>query len=166
MSKILSFELDDFRTEKQFDLIRDLGSSRAHRIINEVMLKYINEHVPYNSSPWASRVNRKAVGPGGLRKSAKVSANGITWTKRYANYVWYGENYGPHIPIHAKGDSRTIIGFFTTKTQVPNGTIMQYSTPETGGYWLKYVEPMMEGQSGRNINNEITRRLKAERKKG
>lgn len=156
-AEIFEIELADFRTDKQLELMEDLRRPTALRIIHETLLPYINECVPMNSG-FLSR--NRGNSPGNLRAHHHVTSNGITWKTKYSDYVWNGDGYGPHIPIHPKGDPNTIIGFYSKPTQFPTGKALNYTTPGTGDHWINLFVDKMHGSYRSYVNNAVTRALK------
>ena len=93
----ITIQLDRFRTAKQQKLLKLLNDKEIRKEVNERIKDSINEFVPMKS--------------GALRKSARVTANTISWGTglKYARYQYFGEVYGPNYPIVQNG---TLSGFF------------------------------------------------------
>ena len=159
--KAFSIELQQFKTKLQDELIKDLHKPAASKAIHEALLPFINEFVPENNGILSR--NRGNM-PGKLRKSGKANSTGITWNTVYADYVNNGDAYGKHIPIHAKGDRNTVIGFYSTPIQSPTGGFLKYSTPGTGDHWKGRFIDAMTGSYRSVVNNAVTRKLKKVRK--
>lgn len=154
--------LEHYMTDLQLDILGTLKDPSVRENVNQIIANMCYDYVPLNSGI-PSRVpgTLEQVEPGALRKSVKVTADGITWRTAYANYVWVGMGYGPHIPIHAKGDPKgTPIGFYSTKEQHPVGP-MSYSTTGTGKRWFN----LMLAQKRRSMSAKITHYLKRELKR-
>lgn len=149
-----------YGTDRQSKLLAMLNDDSVHERINEIINEKMREgdYIPMNMGEFASRNPNDY--PGRLRDSASVTKDGITWRVPYAHYVWAGSVYGPNIPIHAKGDTKTVIGFYSPKGEkkTPTGEVMNYTTPGSGPRW---VDLAFSG-SGRIINNAVTNFLKKE----
>ncbi len=83
---------------------------------------------------------------GDLYKSAmlgtKIGSGEIHQNTPYARYLYYGEIYGPNIPIMENGK---VIGFFSPKGQrkTPTGRPLQYNTskhPKAGKMWFERMK--------------------------
>lgn len=64
---------------------------------------------------------------GTLAQTAEISAEGVRYTQPYARYQYYGEVYGPNIPIIKNG---MIVGWFSPPgkgTKHPTGRTINYS---------------------------------------
>ena len=155
----IKIEVEQFRTTKQRKLLEMLGDKNVQKQINTRIKDAINEFVPMKT--------------GALRRSAIVTHNSISWGRGlpYARYQYYGEVYGPNLPIVRGG---TIVGWYSIpgmKKQptgrelgVPGewmGWKFGYTTPNTHHHWDKYFTYLPKMRP----NLEITRFLKAECKR-
>ena len=161
MAWVRLYTLGNYQTELQQKLLGVLDDNSVHTEINQIIADMVKPYVPKDSGKFPSR--NPADYPGRLRESASVTANGITWRTPYAHYVYRGELYEPNIPIHPKGDPKTILGFYSPKgeTKHPTGKSLAYSTDGTGPHWFE----LMLMQERRRMNVRITNYLKAECKR-
>lgn len=155
-----------YRTKLQVDLIKKIKDPSVMETVNDTIYNHyyagLKHYVPMNSSRFLSRNDGDA--PGRLRNSVEITANGIKWRTPYAHYVWEGAVYGPNIPIHAKGNSKQIVGFYSIpgSTKSPTGKRMKYSTPGTISHWTgaNGVDEIFSGGKGRVLQNAITKIFK------
>jgi hypothetical protein len=72
-----------------------------------------------------------------------IGSGDVVYPRPYARYLYYGEVYGPNIPIHAKG-SDDPVGYFSPPGQSkhPTGKQMEYSSGGTlaGSYWIERMK--------------------------
>ena len=66
--------------------------------INTALAKRCDPYVPFRE---------------GYLSDVNITKTGVSYNQPYAHYQYTGIVYGPNYPIHAKGDSKTIIGFYT-----------------------------------------------------
>lgn len=152
----VTIQLDRFRTTKQQKLLKLLNDKGVREEVNERIKDSINEFVPMKS--------------GALRKSARVTANTISWGTglKYARYQYFGEVYGPNYPIMRQG---TIVGWYSRRgmKKYPTGRELGvpgfwkgwrfgYTTPGTHHHWDEYYKYLPKMRT----NLEITRLLKRE----
>ena len=55
----------------------------------------------------------------------KIGSGHIYYNSPYARYLYYGEIYGPNIPIYEQGK---LVGFYSPPSKSPTGREMQYDT--------------------------------------
>lgn len=68
---------------------------------------------------------------------AHITPEGVTYTTPYARYQYYGQIYGPNIPIRENGE---IIGWWSPPHKRPTGRYMNHSTemhPLATSFWDK-----------------------------
>mgnify|MGYP000793250637 FL=1 len=59
----------------------------------------------------------------------------IVYATSYARYLYYGEVYGPNIPIFEGGE---LAGFFSPPHKYPTGRPLTYNgAPDRGAYWFE-----------------------------
>lgn len=85
---------------------------------------------------------------GVLAKSAytatQIGSGEVVWPGPYAHYMYYGEVYGPNIPIFGD-DSGEPTGFFSPPgaKKTPTGRELQYNTdinPLAGSFWFERMK--------------------------
>lgn len=83
---------------------------------------------------------------GTLAKSAYTAtvlgSGRVVWPGPYAHYMYYGEVYGPNIPIYDEDESGEPTGYFSPpgRTKTPTGRKLQYNTdlnPLAGSFWFE-----------------------------
>jgi len=83
---------------------------------------------------------------GMLEESVKlgtvIGSGELRYLSPYARYLYYGEIYGPNIPIYEGGQ---LVGFFSPKGQKkhPTGRQMTYDTsrhPQAGKLWFERMK--------------------------
>lgn len=90
---------------------------------------------------------------GALAQTAVISSKGVTYIQPYARYQYYGEIYGPNIPIKEDGE---IVGWFSPPGQekYPTGRKMHHSKekhPLATSFWDK----AMLRDHGEEFNKEV-----------
>lgn len=79
-----------------------------------------------------------------LYKSAtlgtQIGSGEIHQVAPYARYLYYGEIYGPNIPIYEQGQ---LVGFYSPPSKSPTGREMQYDTarhPQAQKLWFEVMK--------------------------
>lgn len=107
--------------------------------INNALARYCDPYVPFLNNP--------------LSKTIDVTPEGVTYTQPYARYQYYGEVYGPNIPIKQNG---IVVGWFSPpgKPKHPTGRRINYTKdfhPLATHHW---DEAMMRDR-GEQFCNEV-----------
>ena len=147
---------NEYATSLQMNLREVAYSDATRREINQMIADMIRPYVPEFNGEFPAR-NEDYDGPS-LRDSVRVGPTEISWNTPYAHYMWMDNLYEYNIPIHAKGDPKTIIGFYSTETKFPTGENFNYSTPKTGPRWWDLM--LSDSQNRRTMNIRITNMLK------
>lgn len=99
-------------------------------IVDSECLRYMDPYIPYKT--------------GALAKSAVIGtvigSGEIIQRMPYARYQYYGEVYGPNIPLTAGGE---LIGFYSPSSKTPTGRPLQYDTtkhPQAGKLWFERMK--------------------------
>ena len=71
-----------------------------------------------------------------------IGSGKLRYLSPYARYLYYGEIYGPNIPIYERGN---IVGYFSPPGQkkFPTGRQMKYDTsrhPQAGKMWFERMK--------------------------
>ena len=100
------------------------------KVVDSECLRYMDPYIPYDT--------------GTLAKSAvigtTIGSGLIVQRTPYARYLYYGEVYGPHIPITSGG---VVTGFFSPAKKTPAGRPLQYNTtkhPLAGKMWFERMK--------------------------
>ena len=117
----------------------ELGNHTTMIAIHNTLAKMCDPYVPFREGP--------------LSQSAVVTDKGVTYIQPYARYQYYGEVYGPNIPIKEDG---MIVGWFspTGQPKHPTGRKIHYHTdyhPLATSFWDK----AMLRDHGEEFNNEV-----------
>ena len=90
---------------------------------------------------------------GSLSQTAIVTSEDVRYIQPYARYQYYGQIYGPNIPIKENGE---IVGWFSPPGQKkhPTGRMMHHTTeyhPLASSFWDK----AMMRDKGDEFNKEV-----------
>ena len=100
---------------------------RVQRVVDLAVLRYCDPKVPFDTGTLKhSAITASAVGDGIL-----------VYSTPYARYLYYGEVYGPNIPIYEGGE---LAGFRSPAGQKkhPTGRALTYQgAPERGAHWFE-----------------------------
>ena len=105
---------------------------KRQKIVDSEVLRYMDPYIPYDTGVLAkSAVQGTVIGSGRIVQSTP-----------YARYLYYGEVYGPNIPITQNGE---VIGFFSPRGQakIPTGRDLSYDTtkhPLAGKLWFERMK--------------------------
>lgn len=121
-------ELDDLD-----DILARRGlqpGGRVQKVVDNAVLRYCAPKVPFATGYLIrSAITGSAIGQGL-----------IVYATPYARYLYYGEVYGPNIPIFEGGE---LAGFRSPKGQKkhPTGRPLTYrGAPERGAYWFERMK--------------------------
>ena len=112
-----------------------LPGGRVQAVVDEAVLRYCAPKVPFDTGYL-------------IRQALQASAIGygmIVYGTPYARYLYYGEVYGPNIPILEAG---ALAGFYSPPGQRkhPTGRALTYQgAPERGAYWFERMLPEHRG---------------------
>lgn len=122
----------------EFKWSSDFGAVMTQRL-NEAQ-QFIDSECMRLMVPYTPRRNGK------LEESVKlgtvIGSGTLRYLSPYARYLYYGEVYGPNIPIFEGGQ---LVGFFSPKGQKkhPTGRQMNYDTsrhPQAGKLWFERMK--------------------------
>ena len=122
----------------EFKWSPDFGAVMTQRL-NEAQ-QFIDSECMRLMVPYTPRRN------GMLEQSVKlgtvIGSGTLRYLSPYARYLYYGEVYGPNIPIFEGGQ---LVGFFSPKGQKkhPTGRQMNYDTsrhPQAGKLWFERMK--------------------------
>ena len=116
-------ELDDLK-----DALKKRGltpGGKVQKVVDSEVLRYCDPKVPFATGTLkSSAITASAVGDGLL-----------VYATPYARYLYYGEVYGPNIPILEGG---VLVGFRSPPVKHPTGRKLTYNgAPERGAYWFE-----------------------------
>lgn len=118
-------EINDATIKRKLDSLID---SRTMLQIHNLLAKMCDPYVPFDE--------------GVLSQSVDISPESVRYTQPYARYQYYGEVYGPNIPIIENG---VVVGWFSPPGQKkhPTGRPINYNTNSHPLATSKWNEAMM-----------------------
>ena len=122
MSKVvINVSMDEALRNK----IAEINNTQTMLAIHNQLAKMCDPYVPMQE--------------GALAQTVQISPKSVTYTQPYARYQYYGEVYGPNIPIKDNGE---VVGWFSPPGQKkqPTGRYMTHSTekhPLASSFWDK-----------------------------
>ena len=121
-------ELKDFIRPKEF--IKKCGVGKGGYVQKAVDAAVIRECFPY--VPFD-----EGILAGSANTATEIGSGEVVYDTPYARYLWYGEVYGPNIPIVENGE---IVGYRSPPEKYPTGRSLQYNTdhnPLAGSHWCE-----------------------------
>ena len=119
--------LENFITPEKF--IRRSGVGTGGHVQKAVDAAVIRECFPY--LPFD-----EGVLAGSANTATKIGSGEVIYDTPYARYQYYGEVYGPNIPIVENG---VVVGYWSPPEKHPTGRQLQYNTdknPLAGSHWF------------------------------
>lgn len=125
---IYDAKLEDFVTPKELKkkLGVDIGG-HVQKTIDAAVIRCTFPYVPFDEGLLAGSANT----------ATKIGSGEVSYDTPYARYLYYGEVYGPNIPIVENGD---IVGWCSPPEKYPTGREIQYShavNPLAGSHWFE-----------------------------
>lgn len=103
---------------------------RAQRIVDSECIRYMDKYTPMRT--------------GALIRSAtlgtKIGSGRIVYNSPYARYQYYGEIYGPNIPVYKDGE---LMGWYSPPKKSPTGREITYSRdkhPNAQKLWFEKMK--------------------------
>lgn len=98
---------------------------RVQKAVDEAVIRYCDPKVPFRTGALKhSAITASAIGDGM-----------IVYATPYARYLYYGEVYGPNIPIF---EGRRAGRLFQPAHKYPTGRPLTYNgAPDRGAYWFE-----------------------------
>ena len=121
-------KLEGFISLKEF--IKRCGTGVGGHVQVAVDAAVIRESFPY--VPFD-----EGILAGSANTATEVGSGEVVYDTPYARYHWYGEVYGPNIPIVENGE---IVGYWSPPEKHPTGRSLQYSAdrnPLAGSHWCE-----------------------------
>lgn len=121
----------DLDTQKLLTKLNLESGGLVQKVIDEAVIRYSMPYVPWET--------------GTLAKSAytatDIGSGTVIYPGPYAHYMYYGEVYGPNIPVF-EDDSGEPTRWFSPpgRKKHPTGRQLQYATdvnPMAGSYWFE-----------------------------
>ena len=107
-----------------------LPGGRVQAVVDEAVLRYCAPKVPFDTGYLIRQALQTSIIGQGL----------IVYGTPYARYLYYGEIYGPNIPIFEAGE---LAGFYSPPGQKkhPTGRALTYQgAPERGAFWFERMK--------------------------
>lgn len=120
-------QLKDFITAEEF--IRRCGTGiggHVQKAVDAAVIRECFPYLPYDEGVLAGSANT----------ATKIGSGEVIYDTDYARYQYYGEVYGPNIPIVENG---VITGYFSPPEKHSTGEKLNYSTevnPMAGSHWF------------------------------
>lgn len=121
-------ELKDFISPEEF--IKRAGVGQGGHVQKAVDAAVIRESFPY--VPFD-----EGILAGSANTATEVGSGEVVYDTPYARYLWYGEVYGPNIPIVENG---VIVGYWSPPEKHPTGRPIEYNTERNhlaGSHWCE-----------------------------
>ena len=124
----------DLDTQKLLTKLNLESDGLVQKVIDEAVIRYSMPYVPWET--------------GTLAKSAytatDIGSGTVIYPGPYAHYMYYGEVYGPNIPVF-EDDSGEPTRWFSPpgRKKHPMGRQLQYATdvnPMAGSYWFERMK--------------------------
>lgn len=108
--------------------------NKAQKFIDSETIRLMVPYTPMNSGALAESVKLGTV----------IGSGTLRYNSVYARYQYYGEIYGPNIPIFERGNSEPV-AFFSPRGQKkqPTGRQLKYNTsthPKAGKMWFERMK--------------------------
>ena len=122
----------EFKWSPDFGAVMTQRLNKAQQFIDSECMRLM---VPY--TPRCNGMLEESVKLGTV-----IGSGTLRYLSPYARYLYYGEVYGPNIPIFEGGQ---LVGFFSPKGQKkhPTGRQMNYDTsrhPQAGKLWFERMK--------------------------
>lgn len=107
---------------------------KVQQVIDKCVIDYCLQYTPWDSGTLA----KSAYG------ATQIGSGKVVYPGPYAHYMYYGEVYGPNIPVF-EDDSGIPTRFFSRPGQKkhPTGRAIQYKTdvnPLAGSFWFERMK--------------------------
>ena len=120
--------LEDFITPEK--LKKKLGISpggHVQKVVDAAVIRECFPYLPFDEGVLAGSANT----------ATEIGSGEVVYDTPYARYLYYGEVYGPNIPITENG---IITGYWSPPEKFPTGEKLEYSTeknPQAGSHWFE-----------------------------
>ena len=129
-------ELANFIDAKRFVQKYGVGEGgHVQKTVDAAVIRECFPYVPFDEGVLAGSANT----------ATKIGSGEVVYDTPYARYQYYGEVYGPNIPIVENGE---IVGYWSPPEKSPTGRQRQDNTDKTplaGSHWF---ERAMEDHKG------------------
>lgn len=119
--------LEDFISAEEFIDRHGVGQGgHVQKAIDAAVIRECFPYLPFDEGILAGSANT----------ATKIGSGEVIYDTPYARYLYYGEVYGPNIPITENG---VIVGYWSPPEKEGTGRKLQYSTekhPMAGSHWF------------------------------
>lgn len=119
--------LEDFITPEEFIRRSGVGiDGHVQRCVDAAVIRECFPYLPFDEGVLAGSANT----------ATKIGSGEVIYDTPYARYLYYGEVYGPNIPITENG---VIVGYWSPPEKEGTGRKLQYSTEKNtmaGSHWF------------------------------
>lgn len=128
--KSYSARLENFITPDEFIRRSGVGiGGRVQKAVDAAVIRECGPYVPHD----------EGILEGSANTATQIGSGEVIYDTPYARYLYYGEVYGPNIPIVENG---VVTGYFSppNKQKHPTGEKLQYSkeiNPLAGSHWFE-----------------------------
>lgn len=124
----------EFKWNPNFSSIRAERLNQAQMYVDSEAIRLMVPYTPMDNGPLAESVKIGTV----------IGSGKLQYKSPYARYQYYGEVYGPNIPIFESGISEPV-AFFSPRGQkkFPTGRQLKYNTskhPKAGKMWFERMK--------------------------
>lgn len=120
-------DLRNFTTAEQLIEICGTGiGGHVQKVVDAAVIRECFPYVPFDEGVLAGSANT----------ATEIGSGEVVYDTPYARYQYYGEVYGPNIPIIENGE---IVGWWSPPEKSPTGRKLQYNTdmnPLAGSHWF------------------------------
>lgn len=135
---MIEFRSDAFIMPRENELLAMLDLETGGKVqcaIDNAVIAYCEPYTPWDTGNLAASP----------RAATVIGSGEIVYPGPYAHYQYYGEVYGPNIPIFDDSSSGEPTGWFSPPGQKknPTGRALQYDTsvnPLAGSFWFEHMK--------------------------
>lgn len=101
---------------------------RVQMAIDNAVIRYSTPYVPFKTGTLANSAY----------SASKIGYGEVVWDTPYARYLYFGEVYGPNIPVF-EDSSGVPTRFFSPPKKYPTGRQLNYdksTNPQAGSHWF------------------------------
>ena len=130
MDEVIRFNDKDFFHALEEKKRMFAVGSKMQQFVDSEVLRLMNPYTPMDTGALVQSATNGTV----------IGSGKIQYTSPYARYLYYGEVYGPNIPIKEKGQ---VVGYWSPPKKAPTGRPLAYSTerhPLAGKLWFERMK--------------------------
>lgn len=120
-------KLESFITPEEFISKFGVGEGGyIQKVVDSAVIRECFPYVPFDEGVLAGSANT----------ATEIGSGEVVYDTPYARYLYYGEVYGPNIPITENG---IITGYWSPPEKFPTGEKLEYNTeknPQAGSHWF------------------------------